>query len=252
MELLLIFFCVIAVSVIIAKISINRNPDFKQTSNDFRNHSERSDIQILVPKLLKLVEQRGYLVVDSYTKDQYSKNKIGWYLNSYRFTKDYNQSDRYIADVEFFDSEKRIGDIKRIALMLNSKPKPKPVENTPYFYKSSRIKSYQIRGLKYKHFTDSDFGKFYGYVKTEPDNKFDKFAISIFNDGDIHIGYIPKGDEYLFNTLELIGGQQQAWGYIHKTTSGTLYGNVFIPIKCSNSKIEKAKEEFRLNRDYLI
>jgi hypothetical protein len=204
----------------------------------------------MIPNLLDLVEEKGSIVVDSYTDSQYSKNKIGWYLNSYKFVKEYNQSDKYIAEVDFFDNDKRIGDIKRIVLRLNPNPQPIEFKDEPHVYKSSRIKLLFINGLEYRELTDKDLGKFYGYVKTEPNNEFDKYAVAIFNDKDKHIGYVPRGDEYLFNTLELIDGRQQAWGYIYKELhiySGKerLQGRIYIPIKCSKAKIEKAISEFQ-------
>ena len=224
----------------------------KTAKKEISTTSEITDNQQdIVPSLLELVKIKGSIVVDSYVDNQYSKNRIGWYLNSYKFIEDYK--DNYIAEVDFFDNERRTGDIKRIILKLNPNPQPVNPNDEPHIYKSSQIKQLFIKGLEYRDLTDDDLGKFYGYVKTEPDNKFDKYAIAIFDDKHRHIGYVPKGEEYLFNTLELIGGKQQAWGYIYKelhTYSGdeTLKGNVYIPVKCSVAKIEKAISEFKTKR----
>lgn len=207
----------------------------------------------IILKLLEIVERKGCILVDSYTENQQAKNKIGWYLNSYNFVMDHNQSDKYRAEVDFFDNDKRIGDIRRVVLQLNPNPQPVEIKEEPHVYKSSQVKLLVIKGLEYRELTDKDLGKFYGYVKTELDNKFDKYAVAIFNEKDKKIGYVPRGEEYLFNTLELTGGKQQVWGYIYKelhTYSGneTLQGRVYIPIKCSKAKIEKVINEFNLKR----
>lgn len=76
----------------------------------------------IVPKLLEQVEKRGSILVDKYIDCQYSKNGIGWYLNSYDFIEDYNQLDKYIAYVEFYDNQRRCGDVKQIILRINPNP----------------------------------------------------------------------------------------------------------------------------------
>ena len=94
---------------------------YKGSSSSFKMTSNFDES---IPQLLELVKKKGYVLVDSHIENQYLKNKVGWYLNSYNFVEDYNQSDIFIVEVDFKDNVKRIGDISKIVLKLNPNPKP--------------------------------------------------------------------------------------------------------------------------------
>lgn len=211
-----------------------------------------SNLEESIPQLLELVNKKGYLIADSYIDSQYSKNKIGWYLNSFNFVRDYNQSGRFKVEVEFVDKVKRIGDVSRIILRLNPEPKPIEFKEQLLVYRSPLIKECLIREMDCKGLTDDKLGKFCGYVRTEKNNKFEKFAIAVFNNSGLHLGYLWETDERLFNTLEQTEGKQQVWGYIYKEIDvyedEFLHGCVYIPVKCSKTKIEEAVREFKAKR----
>lgn len=219
-----------------------------------RMRMNSSEMDALVISILEKVGVGKTLYVSSLLSDENIRinfNKIGWFMNSFDFLKKHNLDDRYIVHVDFYDKEKRIGDIEDITITINPSPNPKRiVSDEDYIYKSSDIKYIQIKGLAYQNLREKHLGKFYGYVKTRKNSIYDPYSIEIYNMKEELLGYAPKGSVYLFNTLELIGGTEQAWGFIrsehHKyNDTDELRGMVYIPIKCSPQKIDKAKAEFK-------
>lgn len=63
-----------------------------------------------------------------------------------------------------------------------------------------------IRGINFRGLGSSNIGYFEGYITTDKCNKYDKFAISIYGNDGTHFGFIEKGQEFLYNKIEEVGG----------------------------------------------
>ena len=116
-------------------------------------------------------------------------------------------------------------------------------------YKTKGVKEFDIKGINMRGLTQGNAGKFYGYVKTE-NNPHDRYAVAIYNNEGLHLGYTPKGNAALFNTINDEGGNIEAWGYIkhiedNRQNERYLCGNVFIPVFCNEDEIKEAVEEFK-------
>lgn len=63
-----------------------------------------------------------------------------------------------------------------------------------------------IRGINFRGLGSSNIGYFEGYITTDKCNKYDKFAIAIYGNDGTHFGFIEKGQEFLYNKIEEVGG----------------------------------------------
>ncbi|WP_106831140.1 HIRAN domain-containing protein [Parabacteroides pacaensis] len=88
---------------------------------------------------------------------------------------------------------------------------------------------YRIAGVYYRNLPLSMVGRFNGYAEVELHNKYDSFAIAIYNDAGIHLGYIPK--EYnrkLHSYIMENGGKVHAYGYIACDSRNSMYGETCV------------------------
>lgn len=62
----------------------------------------------------------------------------------------------------------------------------------PYVPPKSQELTYEIRGIKYRNLAPSIDGPFKGYIKAELNNPYDKFAVGVYNENDLLLGYLPR------------------------------------------------------------
>lgn len=122
-------------------------------------------------------------------------------------------------------------------------------------FKNKGIKNYIIVGVKYYCNDINMDPNIYGYVKTE-NNKHDKYAVCIYNHDNSKIGYVPKGNFRLNNSLnEWHDGKLISWGQVwFDNYSKNWHGNIYIPLTFNESDISDLKIIFDLlikRRDYL-
>lgn len=116
-------------------------------------------------------------------------------------------------------------------------PKDKPVnlDSNNYLYKQKEIKQFDINGMSYQNLNPNlNKGKFIGVAISTPNNH-DQYCISIFNEVDKLIGYIPKGNKRLQNSLkEWNNGKVMVWGYCNfDDYNNNWQGSVYIPVGIS-------------------
>lgn len=63
-----------------------------------------------------------------------------------------------------------------------------------------------IRGINFRGLEGSNIGYFEGYITPDKHNKYDQFAIAIYGNDGTHFGFIEKGQEFLYNKIEEVGG----------------------------------------------
>ncbi|MDR2919722.1 MAG: HIRAN domain-containing protein [Tannerella sp.] len=118
-----------------------------------------------------------------------------------------------------------------------------PVDYSAFFkelpeidYTKEGCKTFRIEGLAYSKIQQHELGRFKGCVVAEDDNPHDIYAISVRKNGGRHIGYIPAGNETLYEYIDKEGGVIPAWGAVVRGKSG-LKGVVYV--KCNiNYKID--------------
>lgn len=100
------------------------------------------------------------------------------------------------------------------------KPHPEHNESTnPGYYlysyyvlnggRRKSYKSYSINGL-YFHYQIGDEGLYNGYAKAETTNPYDPYAVGIYNKQGRLLGYIPKGNSFVWKVINERGGRVHA------------------------------------------
>lgn len=115
--------------------------------------------------------------------------------------------------------------------------------------KYTHLTEYNIKGMNFRKFNRKlRSGVFYGHVKAEKNNQYDPFAISVFNEKGLHLGYCPGGNQELHSTLiKKNKGTHTAFGFVQYNPSGKYwYGKVTIPFDLSQEQIEEAYEEYAI------
>ncbi len=118
-------------------------------------------------------------------------------------------------------------------------------ENEKMLYKKKGIKSFEIRGTYYRDLNETDTGDFVGYVSCE-NNSHDQYAVGIYNDNECLIGYVPKGNRRLNESLiEWHKEKVIAWGNLQfDDYYNKWYGVVYIPIGMDGKQIQSIEETF--------
>lgn len=73
---------------------------------------------------------------------------------------------------------------------------------------------YSLMGIGYRGLNISCVGRFNGYGISQEDNKYDKYAIAIYDDTGTQLGFIPKGNKKLHDYIIKEGGKVHAYGWI--------------------------------------
>ena len=115
--------------------------------------------------------------------------------------------------------------------------------------KYTHLTEYNIKGMNFRKLNRKlRSGVFMGNVKAEKNNQYDPFAISVFNEKGLHLGYCPSGNEQLHSQLlNNKNGSHPAFGFVQYDASGKYwYGKVVIPLDLSQEQIEKAYDEYAI------
>ena len=138
------------------------------------------------------------------------------------------------------NSNKQTSNYKDIQSRTDSKQK-RQIINKGILYKSRGIKTFEMKGMYYLDLNPNIHGKeFIGYAICE-DNEHDKYAVEIYNNNNELLGYTPKGNKRLNNSLlEWNNGKVLAWGGLSfENYNDKWYGTVFIPVGFTSEQIEK-------------
>lgn len=98
-------------------------------------------------------------------------------------------------------------------------------------YKNKGIKDFKIVGSNHRNLSISENGIFYGYATCEY-NGHDKYAVSVYNKENIHIGYVPKNNKRLHDSITTWNnGKSNAWGYLkYVATEDCWFGSISIAV----------------------
>lgn len=88
---------------------------------------------------------------------------------------------------------------------------------------------FSIAGAYYRDLPITMVGKFNGYAIAQTENEYDQYAIAIYNDAGIRLGFLPKGNQNLHSYIINEGEQKRvhAYGYLAWHGSG-MYGEVCV------------------------
>ena len=115
-------------------------------------------------------------------------------------------------------------------------------------YKKKSIRVFDIKGTNHRDLNKSEHtGAFIGYAQAE-NNPHDRYAVGLFNDSGVRLGYVPKGNTRLHNSLdEWYDGKSLAWGHMeYDDYLKKWLGKVFIPVKYSAGEVAKIQEVLTL------
>jgi hypothetical protein len=131
----------------------------------------------------------------------------------------------------------------------NSETRPSQGGTSKTLYESKGIRSFEMRGMHYRDLPLNVAGRFSGYVIVE-DNSHDKYAVGIYNKKDRLLGYVPRGNKRLHDSLlEWHDGEALAWGYLDYSENGgeiSWNGEVHVPVGYDEDEIKHLKEAIRL------
>lgn len=118
-------------------------------------------------------------------------------------------------------------------------------------YKKKGIKTFDMKGMFYQNLNpEIHSGDFIGIGKCE-DNSHDMYAVGIYNQQNELLGYTPKGNKRLNNSLtEWNDGKVQVWGGLsHDDYDDRWYGTVYIPVGLTTEQIDKVERILSLKSD---
>lgn len=100
-------------------------------------------------------------------------------------------------------------------------------------YKRKYIKKFDLVGAYYRNLRpDVDSGKFIGYIAHDYMNKYDDYALAVYNEFETHLGYLPKRNKKLFYHMEnntVI--RLPAWGEVYYDNYDKSWaGDVNVPL----------------------
>ncbi len=129
----------------------------------------------------------------------------------------------------------------------SEKPQKQNLNPQQNLYQKKDIKNFAIVGTYYRKLNPKEAGDFVGYVKCER-NQHDKYAVAVFKDSNKLIGYTPKGNVKLSESISTWhSGQVLAWGNLrYEEYDQSWYGSVDIPVGLSETQIQQIKESFEL------
>jgi hypothetical protein len=130
---------------------------------------------------------------------------------------------------------------------LSSKDENSQHEGLP-LYKKKGIKSFEMKGMYYRDLIpEIHSGAFKGFAQCE-DNSHDMYAVAVYNDRNELLGYTPKGNRRLNNSL-------RQWNQCEVPVWGSLFyddyndrwnGHVNIPVGLTNEQIQKLQSALSL------
>jgi hypothetical protein len=132
-------------------------------------------------------------------------------------------------------------------------PKQNVKTETDFLYKKREIKSFNIHGMHFqKNLNSDDAGAFIGYVTVE-NNPHDKYAVAVYNNQNKKLGYVPKGNQRLNESLrQWHDGKVFAWGGLtwedYFKDWSKYHCSVEIPIGLKKEEIDSIKKIFDLEQ----
>lgn len=112
-------------------------------------------------------------------------------------------------------------------------------------YARKGYSGFPIAGAYYQNLPISMVGKFNGYATTEPYNNHDKFAIAVYTDAGIQLGYIPKNNKKLYAYILKNGDKVHAYGYIGCDSGNSMYGEVCV--ETDKTLVTKRNKPYDIN-----
>ncbi len=103
----------------------------------------------------------------------------------------------------------------------------------PTLYKQRGVKSFSMKGMYFRGLDPGDAGAFFGEAISE-DNPHDQYAVAIVNSQDKLLGYTPRGNKRLSDSL-VVWSQSRAlaWGVLeYDDYDDKWYGKVYIAVGC--------------------
>jgi len=95
-------------------------------------------------------------------------------------------------------------------------------------YQRKGYSSFELMGTNHRDLNITDIGKFNGYAIAVTNNIYDEYAIAIYNDLGILIGYAPRGNFKLHEYILSEGGKVHAYGFIRINNNRYFSGEVCI------------------------
>lgn len=87
--------------------------------------------------------------------------------------------------------------------------------------------NFELKGVYYRHLPASEIRNFKGCAVAEDNNQYDQYAVAIYNENMVHVGYAPGGYYSLHEFIKKQGGKVPAYGSIWKD-NGRTFGRVNI------------------------
>lgn len=103
---------------------------------------------------------------------------------------------------------------------------------------------FSIAGVCHRNLPVSMVGKFNGYAIAETDNKYIPYTISIYNDEDIHLGFLKKRNKALHSYIIRENGKVHAYGYLAWNDSG-MYGETCVEV--NKNLVTKRNKAYAIN-----
>lgn len=102
---------------------------------------------------------------------------------------------------------------------------------------------FPIAGAYYRNLSISMVGKFNGYAIAQKDNEHDPFAIAVYNDAGVHIGFLPRGNKVLYQYIINEDGKVHAYGYLGWNNG--IYGEVCV--ETNKELVTKRNKPYQTN-----
>ena len=120
-------------------------------------------------------------------------------------------------------------------------------------YVQRGLKYFDINGIFFSDLNKEEYGKgkrFYG-VAIPQNNKHDKYAVAIYDVEKTHLGFVPKGNKRLNNSIsKWHNGVALAYGHIYyEKYHDDWIGSVHIPIGFSDDEYQKINDILVLDFD---
>lgn len=144
----------------------------------------------------------------------------------------------------------------RVSRTFNPKQDEKKRKSHGFVITNKKVKKNDIVGTYYALNEDSSYaGPFEGYAICY-ENPFDDYAVAIFNSEKIRLGYIPKRDRWVHNSIKhYYNGKAYCFGYlgyVKDIAKPYWYGSVFIAIGISEYEIDSLKRFYTAYRENII
>ncbi len=105
----------------------------------------------------------------------------------------------------------------------------------------------RIMGLQHYYARISQIGRFEGYARAEINNEYDAYAIAIYREDNLQMGYLPAGNSVLHGYILQQGGCVHCEGYIATYKTGRLFGAVAVE---SNKELVEKRNQSSVNDKY--